>query len=171
MFGLPPILLLSATLFVGLLSLALVSDAHTFRIPNRISVALVALYPVYVSAAIQPADWAGSIGLMIVTLAVGLAAFAMRVLGGGDVKLLAVGALWAGPEAAAEFFILTGLIGGAFALIFVTPYRINLALLCQAAGQTHMRDVFLGNVIPYGLAISSAGILVITPRILNIPLY
>lgn len=171
MFGLPPILLLSATLFVGLLGLALVSDAQSFRIPNRISLALVALYPVYVSAAIQPVDWAGSIGLMVVTLAVGLAAFAVRVLGGGDVKLLGAGALWAGPEAAAEFFVLTALIGGAFALIFVTPYRINLAFLCHAAGQTQMRDVLLGNAIPYGIAIGAAGVLVITPRILNIPLY
>lgn len=170
MFGLPPVLLLSATLFVGLMSLALVSDAHAFRIPNRISLALIALFPVYVAAATQPVDWMGSVGLMAATLAVGLVAFACGVLGGGDVKLMAAGALWAGPGAAAEFFVLTALIGGIFALVFITPYRISLAFLCHAAGQTHMRDVLLGNVIPYGFAISSAGILVITPRILNIPL-
>lgn len=171
MFGLSPVLLMCAVLFTSLLCLALVSDFHAFRIPNRISLALIALYPVYLTALPHPVDWLSALGIFTVTLALGMVAFAFRTVGGGDIKLLAAVSLWAGADGAISFFFVTAMIGGALSLLLVSPYRVNIAHFCDTAGQLRMRDVFLGNTVPYGLAIGSAGILVVTPRILNVPLW
>lgn len=170
MFGLPPVLTMCAVLFAGLLSLAFIWDMDAYRIPNRISLALVALFPVYVTASPLPVDWTWSIVIMLATLGVGLIAFGTGLCGGGDVKLLAATTLWAGPEAAMNFLLLTCILGGVLSFVLMSPNRWNLALLCDHVGSQRLSALLISDVIPYGVAIASAGILVIVPKILSIPL-
>ena len=54
-----PTEMMLATLFFGLLLLAVVHDVGSLRIPNRISAAIAALYPVHVATASLPVDWPG----------------------------------------------------------------------------------------------------------------
>jgi prepilin peptidase CpaA len=45
--------------------------------------------------------------------------FALNMLGGGDVKLLAAVALWLGMNKLAALLILVGIVGGIFALFWL----------------------------------------------------
>src|ERR1700742_2496864 len=72
-------------------------DLASFTIPNFLSLALVALFAVFIICAglsWHAAGWhllAGLLGLCI-----GFALFALRYIGGGDAKLFAAVALWLG---------------------------------------------------------------------------
>jgi prepilin peptidase CpaA len=57
---------------------------------------------------------------MALALAILLPLFALDLLGGGDVKLLAVVALWLGMSELAPLLILVGITGGIFALFWLT---------------------------------------------------
>jgi prepilin peptidase CpaA len=169
MFGLSPVELLIATLFVGLLALAVVTDVAELRIPNGISLALVGLYPVHVLATDAPVDWSGALAVAAGLFVLGAAAFAAGVFGGGDVKLLAAAGLWCGPAGVVDFALLTGIVGGILALIMVTQMRFALAAVFEAAGDRIFRDALLGRAIPYGVAIAVAGGLVAGGPLLRIP--
>ena len=48
------------TLLLGLLALAVVKDIEAMRIPNRICLCIVAIYPSHVLASAIPIDWQGA---------------------------------------------------------------------------------------------------------------
>lgn len=149
-----------ATLFIGLLCVAAGSDIADLRIPNRISVALAALYPFHVVASTGDVDWQGALVVALLSFAVGALGFMGGFLGGGDVKLFAAVALWCGPAGIFDLIILTGVVGGLLGLIMVTRLRFVLAWSFQAVGATVVRNAFLRHVIPYGVAIAVAGFIV-----------
>lgn len=100
-------------LLFGLLSLtvaATVTDLRSFRIPNRISLAVAALFPVYVLAGFGDARSGLLAGGMV--FAVGLVLFARGWMGGGDVKLLTAVSLWAGTELVLPMILIVSLAGG-----------------------------------------------------------
>src|SRR5918994_1398554 len=99
--------------FLTLLGLAAFKDIRERRIPNRLTGALAALYPVYVLVSSTPVAWPAALGLAAVVFMIGLGLFARGLIGGGDVKLLAVLSLWAGPEKFLWFMLVTTLAGGA----------------------------------------------------------
>lgn len=167
MFGLLPIDLFAITLFLGLLGLAVVSDIEALRIPNRICLAIAALYPVHVLASPEPVDWLGATAVAFGVFAVGLVPFAAGVMGGGDVKLIAVTSLWAGPALVLEFVLLTTVIGGAIAIFMVTQLRFTLAQVCEFVGGEGIRDVFLGRSIPYAIAIAAGAYLIVGTALLS----
>jgi prepilin peptidase CpaA len=72
--------------------------------------------------------------------------FHFGLMGGGDVKLLAAGALWLGTPALASYLLLTVLSGGALALLFL----VREGLAGRSAGARAS--------LPYGLAIATGGI-------------
>ena len=144
-------------LFMGLLVLAAEHDAREYRIPNRICLAIVLLYPVHVLSAVQPVDWLGGAAVAAAVFAVGTALFVLRTMGGGDVKMMAAAALWAGPGMVFEFLVLTAFAGGAMAVLMVTPLRFGLAIAAESAGRLGLRDALLRDVLPYGIAIAFAG--------------
>src|SRR5258708_24750724 len=95
-------------------------DLRRFLIPNRFPLALVLLYPAYFLTAAAPVDAvsAGLIALAVFLAGAGL--FARGSMGGGDVKLMAATALWAGPALFVEFAVVTTLIGGVIAVVLLT---------------------------------------------------
>lgn len=100
-------------LLLGLCALtvaATVTDLRSFRIPNRISLAVAALFPVYVLAGFGDARS----GLLAggIVFAVGVFLFARGWMGGGDVKLLAAVSLWAGTELVLPMILIVTIAGG-----------------------------------------------------------
>lgn len=167
MYGLPITELLAVTLFLGLLGLAVVTDLDELRIPNRICLLIALLYPCYVLAHPEPVNWPGALAVAAGVFASGLILFCMGTMGGGDVKLMAVTALWAGPSLIANFLIITTVAGGAIALVMVSRLRFSLATVLDAVGATGFRDVVLGRVIPYGVAIAAGAYATIAPVLLR----
>jgi prepilin peptidase CpaA len=88
-------------------------------------------------------------------------------MGGGDVKLIAATALWAGLPMVLEFVLLTTIIGGAIAIFMVTQWRFTLAQVCEFVGGESIRDVFLGRSIPYAIAIAAAAYLTVGTALLS----
>lgn len=81
------------------------------------------------------------------TFAVLAGLFALRAMGGGDVKLLTALALWIPPSPFLNLLILMALLGGVLTLVF---------------GAAHVMRRRKGRIaIPYGVAISLAGLWII----------
>jgi len=105
--------------FGALLLAASVFDVLRLRIPNPIPLGLLALFAVELLLRTSPAapvDHLMAMGLALVIL---LPLFALDMLGGGDVKLLAVVALWLGMTKLAPLLILVGVVGAIFALLWL----------------------------------------------------
>ena len=146
-------------MLVALLAAALVwaavVDWRTRTIPNPLNAAIALLA--------IPFWWANGLSLWPdIALQVGLAAgvfglfavaFALGQMGGGDVKMLGALALWLPPAAVLQLLVIMAIAGGVLTLALLIPHRI-----AKAAGQPE---------IPYGIAISFAGLWLIGERILN----
>jgi prepilin peptidase CpaA len=106
-------------ILAGLLIAAAIEDVRRLIIPNRYCLAIVLLYPLHVLASTTPVDWTGGLIVGGILFAVGYALFALGILGGGDAKLLAAVAPWAGPALLAQFIFVTALAGGAVAFAMI----------------------------------------------------
>ena len=105
--------------FGALLVCASCFDVLSLRIPNIIPLGLVVLFALQVL--VGPGVYAplDHILAMAVTLLILLPVFALDMLGGGDIKLLAAVALWLGIQKLAALLILVGIVGGVFALFWL----------------------------------------------------
>lgn len=152
--------LLLVSLFPALMIAAAVSDLLTMTIPNRISMALVALFAVM--APLMGMSWE-TIGIHaatgLVLLVVGFGMFSMGWLGGGDAKLLAAAGLWLGWPAGLAFIVYTGILGGVLSVAIVTTRNAPLTAALPCPDWAH-RVLTGKDGIPYGLAISAAAVLV-----------
>ena len=95
--------------------------------------------------------WPGvamQLGLTLATFAVFAGLFAIRAMGGGDVKLLTALSLWIEPMLFLKLLIIMALVGGALTLGFGAWHVAR-----------RQRDKL---VIPYGVAIAFAGLWVLT---------
>jgi prepilin peptidase CpaA len=134
---------------IAVFAWAAITDALSRRIPNRLSAALALLGLARIAVALAGGELAASSLDLAAALAIfALAALAFRfgALGGGDVKLLAAGALWLGAAALGPYLLATVLAGGALAVLFVAG---RLVLPARTAGAS----------LPYGVAIAAGGIL------------
>ncbi|MEO6388314.1 MAG: prepilin peptidase [Croceibacterium sp.] len=94
--------------------------------------------------------WPGmalQLGVAVVTFAVLSVLFAIRAMGGGDVKLLTGLALWIPPDSFLKLIIMMSLLGGVLTLGFGAWHLMR-----------RQRDKL---TIPYGVAISMAGLWVL----------
>lgn len=153
--------LVSLWFIVGQLYAA-ASDAVTLRIPNALIVYLLAGYAATV--ALTAPGWthlAASAAVGLAVLAAGGLLFARGWMGGGDVKLLAVTALWLGPAATPALMLLTAIAGGVLTLMLVA---------CRALGAHRLVGDRIAALhppmdrVPYGIAISAAAIVVVFLR-------
>lgn len=114
---------------------ALYTDIRSRQIPNALSASLAGLALLF---ALSQSTLPGFAESAIVLLA-GFALFCCRVMGGGDVKFMAAGALML-PGKLAAFVFLTAFYGGALALVVLAlrflkrttddmlPYGVAIAL-------------------------------------------
>lgn len=113
------ILLLTALL--GLTVAAAMTDLRSYRIPNRISLAIAAMFPIFVlsgGAEFRSGLFAGGL-----VFAVGVFFYSRDWMGGGDVKLLAALSLWAGTDLVLPMIIIITLTGGIMS--FAEWFRIG----------------------------------------------
>ncbi|TFI57900.1 peptidase [Sphingomonas parva] len=144
---------------IGLLAAALVAaaigDWRSRIIPNRLN-AMIALLAI-------PYWWTSGLGLWPgVALQLGVAAlvfgaffilFYFDWMGGGDVKMAGAVALWLPAPAILQLLVIMSIAGGVLTLALLIPHRI-----ARAAGNPE---------IPYGIAITFAGLWIIGERFLN----
>ena len=146
-----------------LLVAAAVSDLLTMTIPNWLTGALAALFPVGALASGLPLADAGlhlacGAGLLVVTFGM----FARGWFGGGDAKLAAAAALFMGPGLILPFVFLTAILGGALTLLLLSSRRLPLPLFCaQQPWIARLHAPTTG--VPYGIAIA-AGSLLLLPQ-------
>jgi prepilin peptidase CpaA len=120
--------------FVGLLIAVAISDLRSLTIPNRYSVAIALLYPIYAVAAPLGVDWVDGVIVGAIALGIGFLLFAMRFAGGGDVKFFAAVSLWAGSHHVAELAVVTALVGGVLALVMIIRRRLTAPRTTANAG-------------------------------------
>lgn len=131
-----------------------IHDLTTMKIPNWISGLLIlGFFPAAFMVGLSPATVAVHFGVAVVALFVGMGLFALRVIGGGDAKLMAAACLWLGVSGSTMFILWTAVAGGAFCLVLIFA-RSQLRPYVQ--GAPHWIDTLLEpkGDIPYGVAIA-----------------
>lgn len=142
-------------LLAALLVWAAVTDIQSRLISNRLNATIALLAPVYwlsIGLPLWP-DVLIQIGLGLGILAIFATLFAMGMMGGGDVKMLAAIALWLPLGALVSLLVLMALLGAGVTIVTVMHHRMT-----RRIGQVE---------IPYGVAISLAGLWVIAQPYLN----
>ncbi len=146
--------------FAALVFAVAMSDILTFRIPNRLCLTMVFLYPVYVIAAPQPVEWLPAIGFASAALILGFALFSAKYCGAGDAKLFAAAALWSGPQLLLPFTFITLLAGGVIAVFIWMQHRFARAATPLLVFQTAADPTIGKQPMPYGAAIAVAALYV-----------
>ena len=151
--------LLILAIFPGAMALAAVTDLFTLTVPNRIVIALAALFFLVAPlAGLGLPDIGLHTGLALVALALGFVLFSLGLVGGGDAKLFAATCLWLGPQAIAPYAVYAALIGGALALLLLFWRGQPLpAMLASRGWLVRLHSPNEG--VPYGIALAAAGLL------------
>ncbi len=143
------VLALAAALMIA----AAYVDARCYRIPNLVSLVLLALFPAYVYTAPQEVVWGQHLAVFGFVLAAGFFLYAKKFIGAGDVKLLAVISLWAGPEFIGMLLVVTTVAGGLLAVMTAT-----LAYFRHLQAKSDKKFSVGKAPIPYGVAIAMGGL-------------
>jgi prepilin peptidase CpaA len=130
-------------------------DLVAYTIPNWISVALVAAFPI---AALATGVTLPAMGLHVAigaaALVAGMVMFALRWIGGGDAKLFAAAALWLGWPALLPYLAFTGLAGGALAVGLLGLRSPILRGYVLSGPAWFVRLAEPDEKVPYGVAIA-----------------
>ena len=145
--------------FALLLMWAAWQDLRTLRIADAVSLGVVAAFAVWalggaILGTVSPSMIGFALACAVGMFGLGAVGFALGVLGGGDVKLLAAVSLFAGPVLLPDFLTVTALTGGALGLAVLAGAPIGPA---APAGQATVR-VRLRRGLPYGPAIAAGGL-------------
>ncbi|MDD3181251.1 MAG: prepilin peptidase [Alphaproteobacteria bacterium] len=129
------------------------SDAARFRIPNMSCLAILALFPLFVLTAPTTVPWLKHLAVFGLVFVAGYVLFLKNIAGAGDIKLIAVIALWAGPTYCAHFLFITAISGGILSL------GIGAATLIRRhLSKTKEGPALRQTPIPYGVAIAVGGL-------------
>jgi prepilin peptidase CpaA len=131
-------------------------DFVTYTIPNRISLALLAAFPVFALASgIEPAQIGVHLAVGGIVLVAAFGLFALGWLGGGDAKLVAATALWFGGDVLIYLFA-AALAGGALSLAVLSVRNMPLPALVAHPWLERVMDPKAG--IPYGVALAAGAV-------------
>ncbi len=142
--------ILPLLMILPVLAIAAVSDLRQLRIPNVLPIILVSVFAL-TSLVAAPPDLMPRVAVAATALAIGLLAFALRLVGGGDVKLLA----------ALMLFIPVGSVL-LFANIFAVSLLFGVALLLGlrrvlSARPDGWKGLARTKKFPMGISIAFAG--------------
>jgi prepilin peptidase CpaA len=129
---------------LGLGALAAAADAMTRRVPNGLTFGAAAVGVAFAAATggVQGLVW--SVAGWIVGLLLFLPLFALRAMGGGDVKLLAAFGAWLGPALVFWVAVYGAIAGGVLGLLLVLWRRRLRATIANMWGiVTHWRQAGL----------------------------
>jgi prepilin peptidase CpaA len=134
-------------------------DLICHTIPNAVVAAVaLAAATALALAAPNPAMAVDHVATALGILAVGAALFAAGLWGAGDAKLLAAEALAVGPAGIAGLIFWTAIIGGGLSVIIMVLRHIPIQ---EKINSNRWIDRLYqdNNNVPYGIAISTAGII------------
>ncbi|MBS0272573.1 MAG: prepilin peptidase [Proteobacteria bacterium] len=158
-------------------------DFSFYRIPNSLLALLLILYGLFAPFLLSTNDLVNSLIVFVLTLAIGLALFAAKLIGAGDAKYVSVIALWAGFPGVLQFLFFTTMIGGILAVLFLLlrdhigrfsdyiwsnfqkaekhiPILQYVWVGSGVGPERGERDNISSKVIPYGVAIAAGAIIV-----------
>ena len=145
--------------FPVLVIVAALKDLTSFTIPNWITLALIAAFPV---AALMGGLPLPAIGLHaavgVAALVLGMVMFAVGWIGGGDAKLFAAAGLWLGWPASMTFLLMTCIAGGALAVMLLGLRSARLRPFVPAGPAWLLRLAEPGENVPYGVAIAAGAL-------------
>jgi len=158
---------LLVSIFPILMVAAAIFDLTSFKIPNILSGALLALFPVFLLAMAlsgHAMGWSGILDHVMgggLGLIAGMILFAFRVVGGGDAKFFAVTCLWLGLHAMSDYALVTSLTGGALTFGLLALRSVPLPLFLAKLPWV-LRLAEPKGAVPYGVALA-AGALIVLP--------
>ncbi len=141
------------------MAFAAANDLFTMTIPNKISLALVAAFAL--AAVFAGLSWDQvliHVGIGAAALVAGFTLFSFRLVGGGDAKLMAAGALWMGSDLVIQYLAYITIYGGVLSLLILAYRRFipaDTLPLPPWAQRLHTH----GGGIPYGIAIAAAALM------------
>lgn len=142
------------------MAFAAANDLLTMKIPNRIPMALVAGFVVVAFLTRMPLDvFAMNLAIGFAVLAATFSLFAFNLLGGGDAKLIAAGALWIGAAHIIDYLLLTTIFGGVLCLAILAYRRWVPSTAIALVGWASRLHTDKGPV-PYGIAIAASALAV-----------
>ncbi|MDV3251912.1 prepilin peptidase [Devosia sp. BK] len=147
-------------LFPALMAFAASSDLLTMKISNGLVLTVTVSFFVVAIAVGLPLDQiAMHVFCALVVLAVAFFMFAVNWIGGGDAKLAAGTTLWLGFGVTLPYLLYTGMLGGALTLAVLALRSVPLnPLISRMRWLSRLHDRKSG--VPYGIAMSIAGIIV-----------
>lgn len=164
----------------ALLIWAAISDFRKMIIPNWIPLSILGLFAAFLvvqstmNLAVPVLPFWSSLATGAVVLVIFTGLFALNWIGGGDVKMISAMGFWSGLEFIDEFLLLMALAGGLLALFFFFRQSHDPDLEVKVelfTNEKPLKSVPLEEKsnnkrikktnIPYGIAISSAGLFVV----------
>jgi prepilin peptidase CpaA len=164
---------LISCLAAALLLWSMLTDYLYAVIPNGVTASVALLFVAFAIASGMPwSGWGSALCAGGLLLGAGFGLFALGVIGGGDAKLLAATALWAGWQGLPDLLMIMGLVGGLVTLpIILFHDRFSHGrLLARRALGARVAQLGVGRpvdiaaaqptdrMIPYGIAISAAAL-------------
>ena len=148
-------------IFPVLLIAGAVWDLLTMTIPNRLSIALAAAFPVLAilgGMGPEAIGWHVLMGVVVLLIGFGMfALFQLGWIGGGDAKLAVAVVLWLGAGQAPAFLLYSALFGGVFTLVLLQFRLLPLTRVWRAppwVARLHSR----GSGVPYAVPMATAAL-------------
>jgi len=147
------------SVFPAALLIAAANDIYEFKIPNWISIVLVAAYPLAgLTLGASPHVLMEGALLGGAALTIGFCLFAARIIGGGDAKLLAATAPWMGLGSLGLFLFQTAIAGLVLAIV-MGMFRKFPVLPVYAHAPWLIRLHERKKDLPYAVAIAAGALL------------
>lgn len=151
--------LLLLAILPALVIVAGLKDLTSMKIPNWISGLLVlGFFPAALALGLPSGAIGIHVAVAVGALLIGMGLFALNLLGGGDVKLMAAACLWLGLSGSGVFVLATAVVGGVFSLALLVG-RAWLQPYVGAGPGWLVQLMEPKGHIPYGVAIAIGALL------------
>jgi prepilin peptidase CpaA len=145
--------LLLLNVLPALAIVAALSDLTTMKIPNWMSGLLIlGFFPAAFAVGLPLASVGLHVAVAVAALLIGMGLFALRVIGGGDAKVMAAACLWLGLQGSGLFVINTALFGGLLCLGLIAARNTVILPAGATPGWVATLMEPRGD-LPYGVAI------------------
>jgi prepilin peptidase CpaA len=156
-------MLIITLLLTCLVVTMMITDITRYIIPNFFVLAVLCLYPVMVYVSPITPDWKFGLLVGMITFVIGYLLFVFKIMGGGDVKLLAVSSLYVSHVNCLDYLLGITVLGGILSLLLII-LRPMLSYLftkfCKPEFEAP-RVLTVGAPLPYGVAIGFAFLVLI----------
>lgn len=149
--------MISFTIILTLLmAVVIYFDATRYIIPNWLNALVLLMYPVFVLVSPTPVVWLDGVYALGVMFAVGMLMFMLKIMGGGDIKLLVALSPWCGMgRPLLDLMVFIALYGGVLTVFLLFSRPIITGFFKGALKKSPPRMFKVREPVPYGLAIAA----------------